>query len=178
LTLDELWKLVGGIEVSPDWIDDWNRIALQTHWDDMSKYNEMINGSLVRKIANALMKRFASNDMHIMSMNEFDKMHILSSVYRQAGYRNDDWFSYEPGVLLHADWFVSPAYIKLMMTSNGIGFGLLYTCDVPYNVSNASGIKNKLLTCPYEKQWDYDMFVLDLSPEKVLLNNPRDIDTI
>lgn len=173
LSIYELWKLIERIEVSPEWVKSWNYAASQTLQDDMCKYNEMLNGELVQKIANELIKRFAQNDMHIMSLNEFDMMHIWSPT---SG--NSDWFCYEPGVLLHADWFESPAYIKIMMTSNGIGFGLLYTSDVSISqdVRNVGSLKNKLLACPYEKQWEYDLFVLDLSPEKVLLGNPRNID--
>ena len=174
LTIYELWELIGGIEVSPDWVNNWNYAASQTLQDDMCKYNEMLNGELVRKIANELIKRFAQNDMHIMSLNEFDTMHMLWP----SASRNNDWFCYEPGVLLHADWFKFPAYIKIMMTSNGIGFGLLYACaeSISRDVCNVGSLKNKLLACPYEKQWEYDLFVLDLSPEKILLGNPRDID--
>lgn len=171
LSLYELWELIGGIEVSPDWISNWNRAAGQTLQEDMGKLNELLNKELIPKIANALTKRFVAHDMHIMSLNEFDMLHIWPPTSR-----DDDWFCYEPGILLHANWFVLPAYIKIMMTSNGIGFGLLYESAKPASWDVHSMNLDNPFIGPCGNYWDYDLFVLDLSPEKSMLSKPRDID--
>ncbi len=173
LTLCELWELIGRIEVSPDWVNNWNKVAGQTEQKDMERYNELINGELVQKIANELIKLFAENGMHIMSLNEFDMMHMWPPTCK-----DDDWFCYEPGILLHANWFESPAYIKIMMTSNGIGFGLLYACakSTSWDICDINDPKNNPFIGPYGNYWEHDLFVLDLSPEKSRLGKPRDID--
>jgi len=173
LTLYELWTLIGRIEVSPDWVSRWNSISLQTDQKDMVRYNEVINGELVQKIADALIKRFAGSGIHIMSLNEFDMMHIWPPTCI-----DDDWFCYEPGILLHVNWFETPAYIKIMMTSHGIGFGLLYACtkSASWDIHDINDPKNNPFIGPYGNYWGHDLFVLDLSPEKSLLGKPRDID--
>ena len=172
LTLYELWELIGGIEVSPDWINKWTSVSWQTDQKDMGRYNEMINGELIQKIADELVKRFTGNYMHIMSLNEFDMMHMWPPTCQ-----DDDWFCYEPGILLHANWFESPAYIKIMMTGYGIGFGLLYACteSASWDIHDINDPKNNPFVGPYGKYWEYNLFVLDLSPEKSLLGKPRDI---
>ncbi len=151
MTLNEFWKLIGGIEVSPDWINQWNSVAWRTDQEDMGRFNELVNGGFISKIANALIKRFTDCDMHIISPDEFDRMCMLSIECK------DDQLYSEPSILLCANWFEFPTCIKIMMTIKGIGFKLLRI----YGQSDS---------------WKPDMFVLDLSPEKRLLDKPRDIN--